>query len=201
LNPNPIEEVAHEDVACDPEGIQTSSTALWLATFWDVVTSVALIAFPVVILTSARLSPRVTMFATLRFALISVVVWISVVRSASSYSFDGIDKTFWLHLWGSIENSTSIIIANCPAIRSQLQSRGPTRRSLAASYTRSMHSTRRSSAQSHLYSSFDTEIDEGHDRATDTNEVQESRRTWETWLVSAFSDTSNSEHTGSSFAN
>lgn len=138
--------------------MQISNAALWLITFWDIVTNVALIAFPIIILTNAQLPHRVKTRAAIRFAVISLIIWISLIRSASSYSFVGIDRTFWLHFWGSIQNSTFIVVGNGLAIRSQLQSREPTRHSLTTLYTGPIRSTLR--PISRVLNPSDIEIDE-----------------------------------------
>lgn len=101
--------------------MQISYAALWLFTSWDIATNAALVAFPIVILTNARLSHREKTRAALRFAVISLTIWMSVVRSTSSYLFHGVEKLLWLHVWGSVQNCTIIVIGNGLAIRSQLQ--------------------------------------------------------------------------------
>jgi hypothetical protein len=95
-----------------------SPIALWLSTIWDVVTNALIITLPLVILLHTSIPARAKAPAAIRFCSTLVITWISIARVAGSYAVVGIDKIFWLHLWGVLQCALFASLDNSLAFRS-----------------------------------------------------------------------------------
>lgn len=83
---------------------------------WDTISNIFLATFPMVLIFQTKASKHLEMAAAVRSAAISIVIWISIVRTAGSHAYYDLDKVFWLDVWGVIQNATFIVVCNTIAI-------------------------------------------------------------------------------------
>ncbi|PSN58972.1 hypothetical protein BS50DRAFT_580316 [Corynespora cassiicola Philippines] len=96
--------------------IVISHVAIWIFTVWDITSNMLLIAFPLTVFLTARISRRTKVSAALFSTLVLIVMALSIIRTATSHMINGFPKVFWLLLWGAVQSSVFLTISNCLAI-------------------------------------------------------------------------------------
>lgn len=107
------------DLGCEDPGFVVSNSALWMLIAWDMVSNMLLVAFPLSILSKARLPRQIKRAASGRFSHVAIGTIICIVGTATSYAVNGLGKVVWLHFWGAIQCGMFLFTCNCLAIRSE----------------------------------------------------------------------------------